>query len=125
VSTHQDSCRRSIAPEKKIAQVQVTEILNVQKNHDRFHPSRSELREWYLVADAEQRLEIQTIGRKLNDVYCEEMGFDKAESGEVAIVPTPIDYRSDRVSLSKSEFEEMRRAIAPRDTPTRIPEMTR
>ena len=100
-----------IAPEEKVAQVQVTEILNVQQNHDRFHPSRSELREWYLVADVEQRLEIQAIGRKLNDAYCDEMGFGKAEPGEVAIVPTPIEYRSDRVSLSKSEFEEMRRAI--------------
>jgi hypothetical protein len=100
-----------IAPEEKIAQVQVMEILNVQQNHDRFHPSRSELREWYLVADEEQRLEIQAIGRKLNDVYCAEMGFDKAEPGEVAIVPTPIEYRSDRVALSKYEFEEMRRAI--------------
>jgi hypothetical protein len=100
-----------IAPEEKIAQVQVTEILNVQKNHDRFHPSRSELREWYLVADSEQKQVIEAIGRKLNDVYCAEMGFDKAEPGEAAIVPTPIDYRSDRVSLNKSEFEEMRRAI--------------
>jgi hypothetical protein len=100
-----------ITSEERIAQIQVTEILNVQQNHDRFHPSRSELREWYLVADVEQRLEIQAIGRKLNDVYCAEMGFDKAEPGEVAIVPTPIDYRSDRVSLNKSEFEEMRRAI--------------
>jgi hypothetical protein len=61
VSTHQDSCRRSIAPEKKIAQVQVTEILNVQKNHDRFHPSRSELREWYLVADSGQKQVIEAI----------------------------------------------------------------
>ena len=39
------------------------------------------------------------------------MGFNKAEPGEVAIVSTPIDYRSDRVALNKSEFEEMRRAI--------------
>ena len=98
-----------IASEEKIAQVQVKEILDVQ--YDRFHPSRSELREWYLVADEEQRLEIQAIGRKLNDAYCDEMGFGKAEPGEVAIVPTPIEYRSDRVSLNKSEFEEMRRAI--------------
>ncbi len=100
-----------ITSEERIAQVQVMEILNVQQNHDRFHPSRSELREWYLVADVEQRLEIQAIGRKLNDAYCDEMGFDKAEPGELAIVPTPIEYRSDRVALSKSEFEEMRRAI--------------
>ena len=100
-----------IASEDKIAQVQVTEILNVQQNHDRFHPSRSELRDWYLVADSEQKQAIEAIGRKLNDVYCAEMGFDKAEPGEMAIVPTPIDYRSDRVSLTKSEFEEMKRAI--------------
>ena len=64
-----------------------------------------------MVADSEQKQVIEAIGRKLNDVYCTEMGFDKAEPGEVAIVPTPIDYRSDRVSLNKSEFEEMRRAI--------------
>jgi hypothetical protein len=57
-----------------------------------------------LVADSEQKQAIEAIGRKLNDVYCTEMGFDKAELGEVAIVPTPIDYRSDRVSLNKSEF---------------------
>jgi hypothetical protein len=100
-----------IAPHEKIAQVQVTEILNVQQNHDRFHPSRSELREWYLVADGEQKRTIETIGRKLNDAYCNEIGMAKAELGERAIVPTPIDYRSDRVSLNKSEFEEMRRAI--------------
>jgi hypothetical protein len=64
-----------------------------------------------LVADGEQKRTIETIGRKLNDAYCNEIGMAKAELGERAIVPTPIDYRSDRVSLNKSEFEEMRRAI--------------
>ena len=75
-----------ITPEEKIAQVQVTEILNYQKNHDRlFHPSRSELREWYLVASQEQKIGIEAIGRQLNDAYCEEVGIQKAEVGERAI----------------------------------------
>ena len=115
-----------ITPDEKIAQVQVTEILNYQKNHDRlFHPSRSELREWYLVASAEQKIGIEAIGRRLNDAYCEERGIQKAEVGERAIVSTPLDYRSDRVSITKSEFEGMRRSMLVHEPHVQIPESTR
>ena len=110
-------------PDEKIAQVQVTEILNYQKNHDRsFHPSRSELREWYLVASQEQKMGIEAIGRQLNDAYCEQMGIQKAEVGERATVLPPLDYRSDRVSITKSEFENMRRSMLTR---FQTPELTR
>ena len=114
-----------ITPGEKIAQVQVTKILNDQKNHDRlFHPSRSELREWYLVASPEQKIGIEAIGRQLNNAYCEEIGLQKAEVGERATVSTPLDYRSDRVSITKSEFENMRRSMLTHEPRAQIPELT-
>ncbi len=60
-----------------MAQVQVTEILRVQKNQG-YSPSRSELRDWYLavneLGDEKALGKIEAIGRRLNDAYCDDYG---------------------------------------------------
>ena len=77
------------------------------------------------MASSEQKIDIEAIGRQLNDAYCEEIGVEKAEVGERAIVSTPLDYRSDRVSITKSEFENMRRSMLTQESHAQIPELTR
>ena len=61
----------------------------------------------------------------MNNAYCEKMGIQKAKVGERAGVSTPLDYRSDRVSITKSEFEGMRRSMLTQEPYFQIPELTR
>ena len=77
------------------------------------------------MASPEQKMGIEAIGRQLNDAYCKEVGIQKSELGERATVPTPLDYRSDRVSITKSEFEGMRRSMLVHEPHVQIPELTR
>ena len=77
------------------------------------------------MASPEQKINIEAIGLQLNDAYCEEMGIQKSEVGERAIVSTPLDYRSDRISITKSEFEGMRRSMLTRVPHVQIPELMR
>jgi len=90
-----------------VAQVQVTEILRVQKNQG-YSPSRSELRDWYLAVkeqrDEEGLGKIEAIGRRLNDAYCDEVGA----------VQTPIKFRSDLVTITAVKLGEMRGVISQR-----------
>ena len=99
---------------EKVAQVQVTEILRVQKNQG-YSPSRSELRDCYLAVkeqgDEERLGKIEAIGRRLNDAYCDEIGVKRAAIGMPAVTQTPIDFRSDRVILTAAEVGEMRSVI--------------
>jgi len=103
--------RADIVAGEKVAQVQVTEILRVQKNQG-YSPSRSELRDWYLAVktqgNGEELGRIEAIGRRLNDAYCDEVEEERAAIGMPAWVQTPIDFRSDRVTLTAAELEEMR-----------------
>ena len=77
------------------------------------------------MANPEQKIGIEAIGRQLNDAYCEEVGIQKAEVGEKAIVSTPLDYRSDRVSITKSEFEGMGRSPLIHEPHVQTPELMR
>ena len=102
---------------EKVEQVQVTEILRVQKNQG-YSPSRSELRDWYLVVkkngDEGALRRIEAIGRRLNDAYCDEVGAARAAIGQPAWVQTPIDFRSDQITLTKDEVGKMRGVISQR-----------
>jgi hypothetical protein len=103
--------RADIVAGVKVAQVQVTEILRVQKNQG-YSPSRSELRDWYLAVKTQGHEEelgrIEEIGRRLNDAYCDEVGVERAAIGQPAVTQTPIDFRCDRVTLTAKEVGEMR-----------------
>jgi hypothetical protein len=103
--------RAEIIAGEKVAQVQVTEILRVQENPG-YSPSRSELRDWYLAVktqgNGEELGKIEAIGRRLNDAYCDEVGMERSAIGQPALVQTPIDFRSDLVTLTKDEVGEMR-----------------
>ena len=76
--------KADIVAGENVAQVQVTEILRVQKNQG-YSPSRSELRDWYLVVkkngDEGALRRIEAIGRRLNDAYCDEVGRRWQRSG--------------------------------------------
>ena len=106
--------RADIVAGEKVAQVQVTEILRVQKNPG-YSPSRSELRDWYLAVktqgNGEELGRIESIGRRLNDAYCDEVGAERAAIGMPAWVQTPIDFRSDLVTITAVEVGEMRGVI--------------
>jgi len=106
--------RAEISAGEKVAQIQVTEILRVQKNQG-YSPSRSELREWYLaVKDLGQEEEmgrIEAIGRRLNEAYCDEVGAARAAIGMPAVTQTPMEFRSDRVTLTAAEVGAMRSVI--------------
>jgi hypothetical protein len=106
--------RADISAGEKVAQVQVTEILRVQKNQG-YSPSRSELRDWYLAVKelgAEEALgRIEAIGRRLNDAYCDEVGVERAAIDQAAVVQTPMGFRSDRVTLTVEEMGEIRSVI--------------
>jgi hypothetical protein len=106
--------RADIVAGEKVAQVQVTEILRVQKNQG-YSPSRSELRDWYLAVktqgDEEGVGKIEAIGRRLNDAYCDEVGAERATIGMPAVTQTPMEFRCDRVTLTATELGEMRSVI--------------
>jgi len=106
--------RADIVAREKVAQVQVTEILRVQKNQG-YSPSRSELRDWYLAVktqgNGEELGRIEAIGRRLNDAYCDEVGAERAAIGMPALIQTPIEFRSELVTLTKDEVGEMRSVI--------------
>ena len=106
---------------EKVAQVQVTEILRVQKNQG-YSPSRSELRDWYLAVKEQGNEEdlgkIEAIGRRLNDAYCDEVGAEMAAIGMPALIQTPIEFRSELVTLTKDEVGEMR-SVSKQKDPTR------
>ena len=110
--------RADIMAGEKVAQVQVTEILRVQKNQG-YSPSRSELRDWYLAVREqgdEKRLgRIEAIGRRLNEAYCDEVGVEKAAIGQPAWVQTPIGFRSELVTMTVGDVEEMRSVRQGRD----------
>jgi hypothetical protein len=110
--------RANIVAGEKVAQVQVTEILRVQKNQG-YSPSRSELRDWYLavkgLGDGGELGRIEAIGRRLNDAYCDEVGVVRAAIGQPALVQTPMEFRSDRVTLTVEELGEMRSVISQRN----------
>ena len=118
--------RADILAGEKVAQVQVTEILRVQKNQG-YSPSRSELRDWYLAVKElgnEGALgRIEAIGRRLNDAYCDEAGRERAAIGRAARVQTPMGFRSDWVTLTVGEVGEMQsgiqgnRRVVGQDTP--------
>jgi hypothetical protein len=103
--------RAEIVAGEKVAQVQVTEILRVQKNQE-YSPSRSELRDWYLtvkdLGDEGALGRIEAIGRRLNDAYCDEVGVEKAAIGMPALMQTPMEFRSELVTLTADEVGEMR-----------------
>ena len=105
------TARADIVTGEKVAQVQVTEILRVQKNQG-YSPSRSELRDWYLAVKElgnEGALgRIEAIGRRLNDAYCDDVGRERAAIGRAARVQTPMGFRSDWVTLTVGEVGEMR-----------------
>jgi hypothetical protein len=109
--------RADIVAGEKVAQVQVTEILRVQKNQG-YSPSRSELRDWYLAVkeqgDEEGLGRIEAIGRRLNDAYCDEVGAERAAIGQPAWVQTPIEFRSDLVTITAVKLGEMRGVISQR-----------
>ena len=109
--------RADIVAGEKVAKIQVTEILRVQKNQG-YSPSRSELRDWYLAVkeqgDEEALGRIEAIGRRLNDAYCDEVGREKAAIGMPALVQTPMGFRSDRVTITEKEVGEMRGVISQR-----------
>ena len=113
--------RADIVAGEKVAQVQVTEILRVQKNQG-YSPSRSELRDWYLAVktqgNGEELGRIEAIGRRLNDAYCDEVGAERAAIGMPALIQTPIEFRSDRVTLTKDEVGKMR-SVSKQKDPTR------
>jgi hypothetical protein len=108
-----------------IAQVQVLEVMSYSTEETnthrstRHHPSRAELREWYLAVQANshdynQTLmlgQIEQLGRRLNNAYCEETGQPQAAPGQPAIVPTPMDYRSPQVFLDADNLMTMQAAI--------------
>ena len=106
--------RADIVAGEKVAQVQVTEILRVQKNQG-YSPSRSELRDWYLAVkeqrDEEGLGKIEAIGRRLNDAYCDEVGMERSAIGQPALVQTPMGFRSELVTLTVGELGEMRSVI--------------
>ena len=106
--------RADIVAGEKVAQVQVTEILRVQKPQG-YSPSRSELRDWYLAVKeqgyGEELGRIEAIGRRLNDAYCDEVGVERAAIGQAAVTQTPMEFRSDRVTLTAAELEEMKSVI--------------
>ena len=99
---------------EKVAQVQVTEILRVQKNQG-YSPSRSELRDWYFtvkeLGDEKALRKIEPIGRRLNDAYCDEVAVERAAIGQPALVQRPMEFRSDLVMITAVELEEMRSVI--------------
>jgi hypothetical protein len=103
--------RADILAGEKVAQVQVTEILRVQKNQG-YSPSRSELRDWYLavkeLGEDEALGRIEGIGRRLNEAYCDELGAARAAIGMPAVTQTPMEFRSDRVTLTTAELGAMR-----------------
>ena len=103
--------RADIVAGEKVAQVQVTEILRVQKNQG-YSPSRSELRDWYLAVreqgDEEGLGKIEAIGRRLNEAYCDEVGVERAAIGQAAVTQTPMEFRSDRVTITKEELGAIR-----------------
>jgi hypothetical protein len=106
--------RADVTTGDKVAQVQVTEILRVQKNQG-YSPSRSELRDWYLAVKTQGHEEelgrIEAIGRRLNDAYCDEVGVARAVIGQPAVTQTPMEFRSDRVTITEEELGEMRAVI--------------
>ena len=103
--------RAEITAGEKVAQVQVTEILRVQKNPG-YSPSRWELRDWYLSVKTQGHEEelgrIEAIGRRLNEAYCDEVGVARAAIGMPAVTQTPMEFRSDQVVLTAAEVGEMR-----------------
>ena len=106
--------RAEILAGEKVAQVQVTEILRVQKNQG-YSPSRSELRDWYLAVkvqgNGEELGRIEAIGRRLNDAYSDDVGVERAAIGQPAVTQTPMEFQSDRVILTAAELEEMKSVI--------------
>ncbi len=106
--------RADITAGEKVAQVQVTEILRVQKNQG-YSPSRAELRDWYLAVreqgDEVVMGRIEAIGRRLNEAYCDEVGREKSAIGMPALVQTPMGFRSELVTLTVGEVGEMRSVI--------------
>jgi hypothetical protein len=103
--------RADIVVGEKVSQVQVTEILRVQKNQG-YSPSRSELRDWYLAVkvqgNGEELGRIEAIGRRLNDAYCDEVRAERAAIGMPAVTQTPMEFRSDRVTLTTAELGAIR-----------------
>ena len=106
--------RADIVAGGKVAQVQVTEILRVQKNQG-YSPLRVELRDWYLMVkeNGDERAlgRIEAIGRRLNDAYCDEVGMERSAIGQPALVQTPMGFRSELVTLTVGELGEMRSVI--------------
>ena len=106
--------RADIVAGEKVAQVQVTEILRVQKNQG-YSPSRSELRDWYLAVKTQGNGEdlgrIEAMGRQLNDAYCETIGQEKAAIGMPALVQTPMEFRSVLVTLDPADRARIRKGI--------------
>ena len=47
-------------------------------------------------------------GVLLNDAYCDEVGVERAEGGQPAVTQTPIDFRSEWVTITAVELGEMR-----------------
>ena len=113
--------RAEIIAGEKVAQVQVTEILRVQENPG-YSPSRSELRDWYLAVktqgNGEELGKIEAIGRRLNDAYCDEVGMERSAIGMPALIQTPIEFRSELVTLTKDEVGEMG-SVSKQKDPTR------
>ena len=110
--------RAEIVAGEKVAQIQVTEILRVQKPQG-YSPSRSELRDWYLAVkeqgNGEELGRIEAIGRRLNEAYCDEVGVERAAIGQAAVTQTPMEFRSDRVTITAAEVGEMRSVISQRN----------
>ena len=71
-----------------------------------------------MQGNGEELGRIETIGRRLNDAYCDEVGAARAAIGMPAWVQTPIGFRSDRVTLTKDEVGEMR-SVSKQKDPTR------
>ena len=63
------------------------------------------------LGDEERLGRIETIGRRLNEAYCDEVGVERAAIGQPAVTQTPMEFRSDRVTLTAAELEEMKSVI--------------
>ena len=50
---------------------------------------------------------IEAIGRRLNDAYCDEVGAARAAIGQAAVTQTPMEFRNDRVTITKEELGAM------------------
>ena len=60
------------------------------------------------LGDEERLGRIETIGRRLNEAYCDEVGVERAAIGQPAVTQTPMEFRSDRVTLTAAELGAIR-----------------